>query len=274
MNNDKRFSSITICMKTNIGPSPPSLCFVVAGFQRVHGSEPLGHPSCVFMDRWYCSVYFMRWRRFLDSGDCGKCTCSRDCRYPCGYDGFDCLDPSVSSATNECQNTTSNVPVCSTEYASHNWIVKDTVWVRFLAEKVSCTSGTFNVTWKRKVTIDRTFYVAEDTTVHLIGADSGSKVDGGGSIRTFTLVNANLHVVCLTLSNGYATYGGAIATAGLTLNNNNIASTVAGALYLDVSSLFVTDVQMPFYNNTALHGRELCISAKVRSPHGQLKHHC
>lgn len=35
--------------------------------------------------------------------------------------------------------------------------------------------------------IDRTIHVAERTTVHLIGADSESEVDGGGSIRIFFL---------------------------------------------------------------------------------------
>lgn len=108
-------------------------------------------------------------------------------------------------------NPTSSAPPCSMGYAIQDWVVNDTESARPLAETVNCTGGTFNVTWEGWVIIDRTIYVAGGTTIHLTGADSKSEVDGGGSVRLFTLANASLHIVCMSLINGIASYGGAVA---------------------------------------------------------------
>lgn len=118
-----------------------------------------------------------------DGGDCCECTCSQGPKYHCGVFGSDCLDPSTSNVTSECLNTASAVSACSTEYSAHHWIVNDMTLARSLADAVNCTGGTFNVTWKGRIVIDRTIEVAEGTTVYLTGVDSGSEVDGGGSIR-------------------------------------------------------------------------------------------
>ena len=80
-----------------------------------------------------------------DGGDCCECTCSRDRLYPCGFNGFDCLDPSVGNVTSECQNTISNSRLCSTQDTMQDWFVNDTASARTFAEAVNCTGGTFNV---------------------------------------------------------------------------------------------------------------------------------
>ena len=189
-----------------------------------------------------------------DGGDCCEWTCSRDRSYPCGFGGFDCQNPFAGEIMTE--TNTSSAPICSIESTIHNWVVNDTASASSLAEAVNCTGGTFNVTWKGRVILDRTFYVAAGTTIYLTGADSESEVNGGGSVRLFTLVSATLHVNDISLSNGNTTYGGAIAatTSKITLNqtifNGNAASSVAGAVYLDGSLLVSLGGQSIFTGNS------------------------
>ena len=136
-------------------------------------------------------------------------------------------------------------------------MIDDTASARSLAEAVNCTGGTFNVTWKGRVIIDRTIYVAEGTTIYLAGIDAESEVDGGGSIRLLTLDNASLHINDITLSNGDALFGGAIAAmeSTITLNGQtafyNNAAFYTGALYLDRSSLVTLSGHTTFSGNSA-----------------------
>ena len=161
---------------------------------------------------------------------------------------FFCID-------SDCESSTSRTTTCSTD--TQNLVVNGTISATSFAEAVNCNGGTLNVTWHGRVIIDSTISVSDGSTVNLIGADSGSEVDGGGSIQLFNLDNARLHLVGMKLSNDIAANGGAIAAAASTIiliNTTftcNTAQNDAGPVYLDNSFLIVRDGKTKFAGNSA-----------------------
>ena len=127
---------------------------------------------------------------------------------------------------------------------------------RELAAAVGCAGGSFEVEWRGSVAVPETIYVADGTVLAVTGADSSAVVDGGGSTRLFTVVNASVRLSGINVTAGSSTVGGAIAASGssLTLDRTNLVGNSAtingGAVYAEGGSA-VSCAGSTFSGNTA-----------------------
>ena len=126
-----------------------------------------------------------------DGGDCCECRCTNERHYPCGIWVFKCLDPDAVSSAGSChQKTLSSSRLCAGD-TPQTWLVNDTTSATSLTEAVNCSGGTFNVTWRGSVLIDKVIYISDGTTFYVTGEGSGAEVNGGGKERLFMAVEAN-----------------------------------------------------------------------------------
>lgn len=147
--------------------------------------------------------------------------------------------------------------------------MNDTASAASLADVVNCSGGTFYVRWHGSVTIGHTITILQGTEVHVSGKGSEAEVNGDGNKRLFTVQDAVLHIDDLILSDGSATYGGAISAtrSNLSLNHtsyiNNIASSYGGAVYIGRSSTVAWNGQTTFtYNHSGRGGGAVVVSTR------------
>ena len=173
-----------------------------------------------------------------DGGDCCMCTCTNGQFRRCGYIGFSCVDPDVTTQeANLCVELASPIPACPVELQSE-WVVESTIQAQALVKAVRCSGGSFHVTWKGKVILDETVSIFNRTFLNVTSADKNSAIVGVGKSRLFTVVNASLHLCNVTLGNGNTTYGGAIAASRSRVTfesvdfTGNVATSSGGAIFL------------------------------------------
>ena len=198
-----------------------------------------------------------------DGGDCCICTCAHGKFFYCGSNGFGCVDPNViGQDMHLCVESPPTIPACPTGLQSE-WVVENATQARELVEAIRCSGGSFHVTWKNKVTLDETVSISDGTFLNVTSASaSNAIIVGDGKSRLFAVVNASLHLCNVTLSNGNATYGGAVAASRskLTFDRVVFAGNVAssgGALYLSYGTYVSFDGKTVFYKNTAFQGGAL-----------------
>ena len=199
----------------------------------------------------------------FDGGDCCACTCVGD---SCASSALDCIDP-YGSGTDlyNCERPPSALIPCPANRRLE-WVVENTVQALAVAEAVNCSGGMFNVDWKGNVVVNKTIVVAGNTVVNVTGVASGGIIDGGGTTRLFTVVNASLHLSNVNVSSGYATYGGALAASGSNLTFHrtafieNTASKNGGALLVMAESVASFWEEPEFRDNIASEGAGLYVS--------------
>ena len=80
-----------------------------------------------------------------------------------------------------------------------------------LATSLQCSNGDFAVEWVGEVFVEETIFVTDGTSLNVTGAGPGAIADGGGETQLFVVEgDSRLHLSDMTLSNGNASYGGAI----------------------------------------------------------------
>eukprot|EP00903_Cladosiphon_okamuranus_P006562 g6410.t1 len=76
---------------------------------------------------------------------------------------------------------------------------------------LACPDGDFAVEWVGEVLIEETIHVTGGTSLDIAGAGPGAIADGGGDTQLFAVDgDSRLHLSDMILSNGNASYGGAI----------------------------------------------------------------
>lgn len=173
-----------------------------------------------------------------DGGDCCPCTCNSGNFLKCGMAGFDCLDPDAPDDFYDCEEPPGVVLPCSAGGESH-WVVESDEDARALAEAVNCSGGVFHVDWRGHVSLNASIYVLGGTVLNITGTGAGPAVAGGSASRLFTVVDASLLLSNLTVRDGYAMSGGAVASRGssmafdhTTFVDNKAHRGYGGALYL------------------------------------------
>ena len=197
-----------------------------------------------------------------DGGDCCHCTCvGSGCP---GNDDY-CADPNGGGLeVHNCKKAPASVLPCTAEHP-HDWVVQTTAQAYKLAEAANCSNGIFNVEWIGDVTVNRTIFVLDGTVMNINGAGTEAVIDGAGNTRLFTVINAELNIINVTLSNGFAVSGGAVATANATLRLNgtifvgNRATVKGGALMVSNSSTLFFERSTTMVNNTAGDGGAMFI---------------
>ncbi|CAN0292752.1 unnamed protein product, partial [Ascophyllum nodosum] len=171
---------------------------------------------------------------------------------------FACQDPDVAGSDPYiCMGRLSTNISCPTEI-QREWIVENTTQARALAGSIRCYGGSFEVTWKCRVTIDETISIFDGTSVSVTSNEVNATIAGDGQICLFKVVNASLHLRDITLSRGYNNYGGAIAASDSRLSfhrvnfSDNTASIGGGAVFLSRGTVVSFDGETSFLNNTAL----------------------
>eukprot|EP00752_Nemacystus_decipiens_P012586 g11146.t1 len=197
----------------------------------------------------------------------------------CDYDGGDvrrrsmlrpprsCFDPILVAEFPDCTgdwfligdgscHAENNLAVCGWDGGDRTWLVETAAQARALVGAVNCSGGSFEVEWRGHITVDEPIYVVGGTVLSLTGAEPGAVIDGNGSTRLFTVVNATLHVSGINITSGASVVGGGIAAfrGALTLNRTNLtgnrAALEGGGVYMsDGSSLSCADVS--FVDNNA-----------------------
>lgn len=170
---------------------------------------------------------------------CCESTCVAGSEYPCGDNGYNCLEPNVNELYGF--ETPPPAPPCSAD-AQRAWVVNNSTQVQLLAAAINCSGGSFEVEWEGTVALDEPLLVTDGTVLQVTGDGSTAVVDGNGTSRAFTVINAVLHVSGVNISLGASTIGGGIAAAGASLVFNsthfhgNSASREGGALWLSNSN--------------------------------------
>ena len=197
-----------------------------------------------------------------DGGDCCPCTCS-DCS------DVDCLNPGASQQLYDCEGAPSGFPLCvgGVQFL----IVENTAQARALADAMNCSGGVFHVSWKGNVVVDKPIWVFNGTVLNVTGVGLNAEMDGNGSIRLWTVIDASLHMSSMKVSNGNATGGGAIAAPGSTLIvkhtvfAGNVASKDGGAIFASEGSVLLFDGAIEFFDNNASSGGALHITAMSKA---------
>ena len=146
---------------------------------------------------------------------------------------------------------------CPEEVPQRQWAVANSSQAQTLAEAVRCSGGVFEVEWDGSIVINEAFVVVNGTVLNVYGSGPNAAIDGNGITRIFTVVNASLSLSNITLANGNATSGGAIAAVNSTLSfrqttfYGSIASSNGGALLVSNGSNASFNGDTTFWNNTA-----------------------
>ena len=196
-----------------------------------------------------------------DGGDCCPCTCVPGMAYECGTNGYSCLSSVVFDREGDvCPDT---ITSCD-EDVRREWFVEDTSGARQLAEALQCTGGLFNVEWSGIVVMDRTLSISNGTVLTVSGIDANATIVGDGNVGLFSVMGATLHLQNITLSNGSATYGGAISASRSRLTfsqvsfvGNSASDGGGGALYVSDGAVLSFVGTSTFANNTAPNGGAL-----------------
>ena len=204
-----------------------------------------------------CDAYNNNEECGYDGGDCCLCTCIEDGK--CGFNDFDCVDPSAEQGLYQCQSPPLPGVPCEVE-TQRTWVVEDSTQARALAEAVNCSGGTFDVLWKGFVTVERTIYVSSGTVITItgVGEPSTAVMHGGLHTRILTAIEASLHMINVSLSSGSSVFGGAIAASAsyMTFKRtsfvDNMASGMGGAIYMENNSTVLFDVEANFSRNSAV----------------------
>lgn len=172
-----------------------------------------------------------------DGGDCCSCSCRGT---SCKVGELDCLDPGAYTAFFDCEAPPSAVLPCLAD-VQRAWVVGDSSQAQDLAAAVNCSGGSFEVDWRGTVVVGEPFYIVDRTELTISGDGSTAIINGNGSTRLFTVVNASLHLNHVNISSGASGVGGAVAAAGSSLAFNgtvfvgNSASSNGGAIYVSDS---------------------------------------
>lgn len=185
---------------------------------------------------------------------CCRCSCTGS---SCEKVILDCRDPDVHSEFYECQAAPAPAPPCEAGVQT-SWVVETSEQAHELAAAVGCAGGSFEVEWRGSVVVPVTISVVDGTVLAVTGADgSGAVVDGAGSTRLFTVVNASLHLRGVNVTAGASVVGGAIAAASgaaVTLDRTslvgNSADGTGGAVHAEDGSA-VSCAGSTFSGNTA-----------------------
>ena len=187
---------------------------------------------------------------FYDGGDCCQCTCC-DAAYKCGDGGYACLDPNASNIFFNCEEPPTIRPSCGLE---EEWIsVHDTSTALDLAKSVSCSGGTFYVTWEGTVAVEKTIYVANRTFLNVTGVGAEAIADGRNSTRPFALFNnASLVVSNVNFRYGHALVGGAIAVVEADASFDRTGFVGNNASYRG-GAIWAEDSTLAFFSETKFH---------------------
>ena len=186
----------------------------------------------------------------------------------CGSDGFTCLDLNVAGVEPSiCVESTSTLISCPAEL-QQEWFVDSATQARAFADSARCVGGSFNVTWKGKIVVDKTISIFEGTVLNVMGGDADAAIVGDGNNRLFAVINAVLNLRNIIVSQGNAMYGGAIAAASgsrlffsRVVFSTNTASIGGGAICLTNGSTVTVGEDTVFSNNTASDGGALYITS-------------
>ena len=158
-----------------------------------------------------------------DGGDCCRCTCV-DKKYPCGTDGYLCIDPDVlDDDLTTCKEKT---PFPCPAGVERRLVVETTAQVQALTEAVNCSGGTFNVEWRGSIVVGTEIVVVDGTVLNITGGEGSNAIlDGRGMTRLLRVVNASLQLNDVEVRNGSATFGGAIIAMKSNLALNGVKFT-------------------------------------------------
>ena len=184
------------------------------------------------------------------------------------------MDPNAAgSEVYECEEARPPTGGPCSDDQQRVWVVENSAQARNLAEAINCSGGSFEVEWRGSVVVDKTILVVDGTVVNVTGADSSAVMDGNGSVRVLTVVNAALHLNSVGVSFGASVVGGAIALAGsrLTLNATNFVGNRAtgsgGAVYVFGNSS-VSCAGVSFEDNMAgIHGGAIFVMSRSTVSH-------
>lgn len=166
------------------------------------------------------------------------CSCSGAA---CVLSIYDCMDPEAYEELYECKEPPPAAIPCSRN-VKRSWVVDDSAKAKALVAAVNCSGGSFEVEWRGSVSVNQPIYVVDGTVLTVTGADSTAVMDGNGSTRLFTVVNAVLHLTNVIVNSGASIVGGAIAATGSSLAFNrtsflrNRATGNGGAVFLSGAS--------------------------------------
>ncbi|CAM9259474.1 unnamed protein product, partial [Hapterophycus canaliculatus] len=185
---------------------------------------------------------------------CCECTCVA-AEFACGDVDYDCVEPSVNELYG-CE-TPLPAPPCPAE-VQRTWVVQNSSEAHRLSAAMNCSGGWFDVEWRGSIGLDEPILIVGGTVLDIKGGRSTAVIDGQGSTRVFTVLNATLHLSGVNISSGASSIGGAIAAAGsiLTFNrtifSGNRASREGGALWLSSSDVSWSETR--FAGNSAKAG--------------------
>ena len=163
-----------------------------------------------------------------------------------------------------CKEAPASVLPCSDDHPDE-WVVQTTAQAYNLAEASNCSNGIFNVKWIGDVIVNKTILVVDGTVMNIKGVGTEAVIDGAGHTRLFTVLSSELNCINVTLSNGSAVSGGAVAAADATLRFDgtvfleNSATGKGGALLLSNSSTVYFGRTTALVNNTAGDGGAMFI---------------
>ncbi|CAM9614990.1 unnamed protein product [Ectocarpus sp. 12 AP-2014] len=128
-----------------------------------------------------------------------------------------------------------------------------------LASSLQCSNGDIAVEWVGEVFVEETITVIGGTSLNIAGAGSGAVADGGGGTQLFYVDGgSSLHLSDMTLSNGNASFGGAIfankssvSFTGSMSFVSNSAELSGGAIGASESTVSWVGNATEFSNNTA-----------------------
>ncbi|CAM9859094.1 unnamed protein product, partial [Sphacelaria rigidula] len=151
---------------------------------------------------------------------------------------------------------------CSNSEPPYVWKIEDTATATALAAAVNqCSGGVFNIKWTGNVVVEREIHVAGGTSLNVAGSDSAAAMEGSGNNRLFTVENAFLNVSNMIISNGNATFGGAIACdrSNMSFYQTSFTNNVAvkgdgGALHVANGSIVSWGGLTRFVGNGAFGG--------------------
>lgn len=195
--------------------------------------------------------------------DCCACECTDNLQFSCGVVRFDCLDPDARLQLCSCEETRPVAVPCPTDRRGER-LVSNTAQVKALAE--TCSRGTFDVKWEGDVVVDETIHVANGTLFNLTSVGFDAAVDGDGATQLFMVVNASFHMSDITIRNGSAISGGAIASPRYTLTFNqtafvgNTATDNRGALYVSESYTVIFGQRSDFVT-ACLHSGDVSLES-------------